>query len=130
MEISHVNFLGKGQDNKPIFYLDSGPAITLTVSDSVILHANTYLVQFDSSNDGFTLVLNKCIIPADFSGYDNNKVKTSNCDTAYYDTNKVVIYPHFTRGEQCKGVKQNEPESAKNCNVGNRLDSIIRTRQI
>lgn len=126
-EISHCNFLGKGHDDKPLFYLDSETKVTLTISNSILLHANTYLVQFDKAHDGFFFVLNDCTIPADFSGYDNNKVKTSNCKTALYDENLMVIHPHYTTGDQCKGDTPVEPESAKNCNVGDCIENCDRS---
>lgn len=57
-----------------------------------------------------------CFIPSGFDYSQNDHVITNDCSTSNYDENKLVLYPHYTRGEQCQGkFNKNEPTAAHNC---------------
>lgn len=122
-EIQMVNFVSTGNSNDKnsvAIRLSSSCSQTITISNSV-LQAHNKIYTYDNDNDKITLKLEHCFVTND----NNNDqfVEFIGCQTIGYDQSQITLYPHYTRGEICKGNPFKDETTKHGCNIGNCIDN-------
>lgn len=117
-EIQMVNFVSS---NGRAIRISSKCNQKLTISNSVLQTSSGQIYSFDQDDSDFVLVIKDCWVTSQEK--DSRDVTFINCTNIAYDQDKITIYPHYTRGEYCKGKPIEDDKAKYGCNVGNCIDN-------